>query len=782
MKFVISLVLLVCITPVFAQQFKVGVISDFEKSSNLASILNQIIQEIDQTTGTSREVSLGATIFGVSDIKSAQQSYHQFDDQVDLVIAVGSMSTKGLSLISNLPIPVVALGIIDPDLQEIPYISGTSGKPNFTYIWQTRDLDRELEAFHKIHDFKSVVVFVDEKAASTVSAQKARNLIDSLSRQLNAAVTIIPVGTNMDQVINQVPIEADATYFTVLLHQTESQIRWLIDQLHEQKIATFSGNARLVDYGVLGSMADENDLEQVIRKLAIMIDGIVSGSDLSSMPVMLDTNESLHINMATARKIQLSIPFEVLLTATLIGNNDGAVKTYSFEEIAEKSLEANLSIQISYQDVALSKVRVKSARSSVLPTLESGLTASQINEERANAAFNAPEQSLTAGLTFTQLIYSEKAIAAVKISKYLEKAQEYNTEAEVLRVLLDTYTAYLNVLSAKTNVQIQRENLSNTRKNKELAAIRVNLGASNNTDLYRWETELAIASQSVIEAQTTLLTAKLQLNTLLANTLDSAFEVEDISLEDELFKAFSQGPIAEVVKTPESLRMVSDFLVAESQRQNPNKKALLENMNAANRQLAQNQRLLYTPTIALQAQTSQVLARGGAGSTLDAQAMALGVTELQYNTWFAGISLSFPIFDGFGRQAAIQQSKIRLNQLDYSQTLLDQNLELGVRANVLDLLRASTNIRYSKSASESALENFDLVQENYKQGQVTITQLIDAQQRALEARLAAAFSIYQYIQAHLQLEFNVGSFIMLLPEDQLQHFNNRFQQYLNNQN
>jgi outer membrane protein TolC len=167
---------------------------------------------------------------------------------------------------------------------------------------------------------------------------------------------------------------------------------------------------------------------------------------------------------------------------------------------------------------------------------------------------------------------------------------------------------------------------------------------------------------------------------------------------------------------------------------------------------------------------------------LDAQAMALGVTELQYNTWFAGISLSFPIFDGFGRQAAIQQSKIRLNQLDYSQTLLDQNLELGVRANVLDLLRASTNIRYSKSASESALENFDLVQENYKQGQVTITQLIDAQQRALEARLAAAFSIYQYIQAHLQLEFNVGLFIMLMPEDQLEHFNNRFQQYLNNQN
>ncbi|TRX54885.1 TolC family protein [Fulvivirga sp. M361] len=192
--------------------------------------------------------------------------------------------------------------------------------------------------------------------------------------------------------------------------------------------------------------------------------------------------------------------------------------------------------------------------------------------------------------------------------------------------------------------------------------------------------------------------------------------------------------------------------------------------------------MLYTPTVAIQAQTSRVLGRGGVGSTLDASAMALGMNELQDNSWFAGISLSFPLFDGLSRKAAIQQSRVSLDQLDYSQTLLDQSLELGVRAGVLDLLSASTNIRFSKSASESARENFELIQENYKQGQVTITQLIDAQQTALEARLAAAFSIYEYIQAHLQLEFNVGSFIMLMPEDQLQAFNNRFQQYLTNQN
>src|SRR5690606_12167853 len=125
---------------------------------------------------------------------------------------------------------------------------------NFTYIWPTRNLEKELEAFHQIHDFKKVAVFVDEHAISTVNQQKARNMIDSLSIKLNTGLSIIPIGTNMEKVLGQLPAETDAAYFTVLLGQTKSQIQLLIDQLNARKIPTFSGNARLLDYGVLGSM------------------------------------------------------------------------------------------------------------------------------------------------------------------------------------------------------------------------------------------------------------------------------------------------------------------------------------------------------------------------------------------------------------------------------------------------------------------------------------------------------------------------------------------------
>ncbi|MEO1022795.1 MAG: TolC family protein [Bacteroidota bacterium] len=764
---------------VWAQSVRIGVISDLDESENLDIVLNQMIREIDQTTGSTRKVMLDTSAFGMSGAASVLETYRRMEGRIDLVLSIGSISGKVLSAEEELPIPVIALGIIDPELQDIPYVNGTSGKDNFSYVWQTRDLENELRAFQDLYEFRNLAIFVDEKVVSTVNTEKSDALTEALSSELNTRFSFIPVGNDMDAVINQIPADADAAYFTVMLGLQEPDAEILIKALNERNLPSFSGSASLIELGVLGSLTNQNNLDQGIRKLAIMVDGFLNGAPLSGLSVALDTKENLYINIATAREIELPIPFDILFTATITGDDDRSVKTYSFEEIAAKSLEANLNIRISYQDIELSELDIQSVRSNLLPSLSFGMTGSQINEERANAAFNSPERSLSADLDFTQLLYSENAIAAYKIAGYLNKAQEFNTEAEVLSVLLDTYVAYLNVLSSNTNVIIQRENLVNTKKNKELASIRVNLGASTNSDLYRWETELALSNQAVIEAQATLLSAKLQLNNLLANTLESEFDLNEVSLSDEWLQFFDQGQLSERIRTPRDLELISNFFVEESQRNNPNKKALLESINATNRQLTQNKRLMYIPTVALQAQTSQVLQRGGVGSTIDASAMALGISEFQDNSWFVGVSLSFPIFDGFSRTVAIQQSRVSLDQQDQTRVLLDQNLELGVRSSVLNVLSTSTNIEFTRTAAESAQKNFELVQDNYTQGQVTITQLIDAQQAALEARLASELSVFQYVQARLQLEFNVGSFTIMMTEEERQDFNNRLQNTLN---
>jgi outer membrane protein TolC len=251
-------------------------------------------------------------------------------------------------------------------------------------------------------------------------------------------------------------------------------------------------------------------------------------------------------------------------------------------------------------------------------------------------------------------------------------------------------------------------------------------------------------------------------------------------LEDELFRSFRESPIADLIEAPDDLRLASDFLVQVSLEQNPNKKQLLENIKATERQLQLTKRLLYVPTISLQAQVSEILARGGEGSEeTDTGGPSFG-TGLQDNSWSVAANLSYPLFTGFNRRVDKQKSQVQLEQLAYSNDNLEQALELSIRTSTINLLSATTNLGYSKKSSQSANQNFQLVQNNYREGAVNITQLIDAQEAALNANLQAAIAVYEYIFANLQLEYGIGLFSMFLTEEQVTDFNDRFLEFVLN--
>lgn len=759
-------------------QTKVGIITDLEENAQSKFIIDELITEIDKTTGVNLKVQTSEDIhfFDISSEIAAQEAYQKVN--ADLIIAIGGLSTASLAKLANLQKPVIGLGVFDPSIQDIPFKMGKSGKRNFTYLLTSRDIVTEIGSFQKLYGFDRLTLLIDPALNKTLTGSTRAALVDSIQNELNITVDIAVAGA-----VNETKsslANAEAVYLSAMISRNPSYITEIAKYLIEQRIPSFSTSKQHVENGILGSASGDNGPEQVIRRIGIMADDILAGRNASDIPVEFSFSESFYLNIETAQKMDFPVPFEVLLTANLVGEKISEGKTYSFSEIANRSLEENLNIKISYQDIDLADLDVRASRASIFPQLSSGLTGTQINEERANAAINSPEKSLDLDLSVQQIIYSEEALAAIKISRYLKTAQKYQTQAEVLNVLLDTYNAYLDVLAAKTNLTIQRENLENTRTNLELAKVRVDIGSSNTSDLYRWESELANATQSVIEAQAGVLALKLKLNNLLANGLGDDFEVNDIGLEDELYQAYKNGPLNGLITTPQSLKVASDFLVDESIANNPNKLQLLENIKASERQLQLNKRLIYVPTIAMKAQVTEVLARGGEGSEnppSDPTMPTFG-TGLMDNYWSAGVSLSYPIFTGFSRSVNKQKSQVQLEQLSYSNTSLNQGLELSIRSSTISLLSATTNLTYSRKSAESAAKNFKLVQSNYKAGSVNITQLIDAQQAALAAQLASAISIYDFISANLQIEYALGFFSMFQTEQELADFQNRFLEYV----
>ncbi|MCP3908969.1 MAG: TolC family protein, partial [Oceanicoccus sp.] len=223
---------------------------------------------------------------------------------------------------------------------------------------------------------------------------------------------------------------------------------------------------------------------------------------------------------------------------------------------------------------------------------------------------------------------------------------------------------------------------------------------------------------------------------------------------------------------PDDLRLISDFMAQEAQESHPTKKSLMANLQVAERQLAMNKRSYYLPTLALQGQMDEVLWRGGDGSD------PLPGQSFNDNSWNVALNISYPLFEGNRRHINVQKSKIQQDQLSLNIKNLDNALTLNIQANTLQLLSAMTNIEFAKKSAESAGKSMELVQNAYKQGVATLTDLLNSQQAALGAKLAQSNSVYNYLISFLELEGSVGYLHMLATEDEKQGFMDRLNQFI----
>ena len=758
-----------------AQTLNLGIVTDFSQSPEIDSIFQVITEEINKTVGPAREFVLDPASnvrYGIKTLDGAGEQYNQISGNTDLVILFGSVSIKGCVDQASFPVPTVGLGVIDPQLQDIPYEFGKTRVTNFSYIWAAKELRRELSIFQQIVPFDNLTILVNESTAPTFNEEKGIRYLDSLKKQLSAKIHILHIGTDIERSLSSLQTDVDAVYVSYLHGKKASDVNMIAQSLKDKKIPSFSSQKFHVDNGIMACISDKNDFGQVIRKLAIMVDGAVNGEALSEMPVNINFKEDLFLNSRTVKEIGIPLSFEIMFTANFIDDQED-LPVYSLDEVMERALKNNFGIKISNQDISLAIQDAKFAKTAVLPFLDLGINGQQVNEESTFVILDRPERRLAGQLALDQVIYSEEAMAGIKIAYYLQKAQESATEAQILQIFLNTYLDYFDVLAVKTALQIEAENLENLKTNLELARIRVNSGSASRAEILRWESEVAAASQKVVEANTNLFNTKFRLNTSLANTLEEEFDIADITIDDDLYKQFSESLIAQFIDNPNDIKVVSRFLVNESINKNPNKEALLQQINAVNRRNLQNKRLLYTPNIAFQAQMTQTFARGGANSNTQE-------FDIPDNTWSVGIGLSYPIFAGKKRRVNYQTTRIQLEQLNNSRMQLDQELELAVNTSLSNTVATSTNIGFSRVASDNAEVNFELVRDQYQAGEVNITQLIDAQQSSLTAKLRYAVAIYEYLQAQLQLEFSVGFFSMLATSEELQEFNDRFIEFRTN--
>ncbi|MEM1405749.1 MAG: TolC family protein [Bacteroidota bacterium] len=763
-----------------AQELKIGMIIDTEGNQERIGVLkNALIAEIQKTIGSSTKVSIeDQDIVPINwNAEAAVSSYSNLAERCDVIILVGVLSAKTILNNSPLSKPTLAIGITNIELQEIPITSaGTSGVRNFSYVLTSRDIEDELTNFYELVKFKKLAIIVHDKNPLIINVEKANVKLREMSEKFNSEINLVLAGDNIEQSLQTIPDGTDAALVASIYEFDDAQVEEIAQVLVNKKIPSYTLRKDYVSMGIMSSVTADDGYGSLIRKLAIMIDEIGLGVPVENLSVTLDYKKQLFLNLETTYKIGYSPSFQSLFTANLINSDfgDEEITTYGLSELMKKALEVNLGIQISQKDIELVEQDVKTANSDYLPTLTGSLDYTQINEGSTSEFIGQSERTTTESLELNQVLYSENVSANIGIQKYLLEAQKYATQQEINDVILGVYAAYFDILLVQSNIKIQRENLELLKKNLELAQLRRDIGQTNSSDVYRWESEVAESTQTLIEDQTSLLVAKINLNVFLNNTLGEEFNVEDVTLEGELYNFFENNPVAGDIVGPDDIRKTSNFLIEEAIRNYPPRQEFQANIAATERQLKGNKRAYYTPTLSFGATQSEVLDRSGAGS------VETDMSNFFDSNWSVGLNLSYPLFDGNRRRYDIQTSKIQLKQLELGLNDFDNVLKFNVKNAIIDVVTSRTNIDFSRISADNSWKNFLIIQDKYRQGTVAVIDLFDAQNTALETKLSFNNSVYNYLVAFVTLENNIGFYSMLSSAEELAGIAERYQEFLSN--
>lgn len=759
------------------ERVAIGIIADESQRAETDFWLAPLKRELNALLGSKYQIRiLEDKILGADwSARVAAKNYDRLmrDQNVDIVIGIGLLTSSVIAQERPYPKPVIALGILDPKLQGLPLPEkNRSNVPNLTYVLlSNRSLARELDVFFELFPHRKVgVVFHGEWLNFFIEDEAfLQNFLRDVMEKNRTSFALLPFADAGETLSLAVQQGVDAFYIGYLGPHEGAAKRAFIDSINARGLPSFGSSVRDVRQGVLAATAPEENLSRIIRRVSLHVEAILNGEEVARLPVHMSFEENLTLNMQTANAIGFSPTYTVLAKAELVDEFAlEGVRAVDLRQVVREVMDANLGLKIQRGAVAAAHKDVTRSRTRLFPALSLNATGVQIDKNSARFGQRA-ERAVTGRAGVEQVIFSERALSDMAIKRYQLHSVEYGYEKLKLDAILDAAVAYFQVLRAKTGRKIQRDNVALTKRNLEIARQREAIGYSGRSDVYRWESRLTTANTNLLSAKNDVELAKIQLNQLLNRPIDEAFIARETALSDSLYLSYL-GSVEKYIDTPKSLRIYTDFLIEEARLNAPEIRQIAANINALQRSLQSLKLARFVPTLALSAEWQHVVFRRGMGLEI------AGVDPID-NPWNVSLNASLPLFRGGATRVDIQKARIEIDKLEDQRAQLMRVLELNVRATMLDVVVKSVNLESSQKSAELADKSLELVQSEYAQGRVSIVDLVDAQNAALNARLNALDSGYEFLTSLLKTERAVGKFSLLGTSEERDEFLDRFERY-----
>ncbi len=731
----------------FAKTVNVGLVVD-GKSEGLLKAVAVLKEEIKSLASEDTEVVFLADKqifceFDSQKIAVAIDSLNK-DKEVDICFLVGTLSSKEGFLANNLDKPFIAGELLN-------FKPNSKISENFYFSHFKQDFYKNIIALLNTLNYKNTLIVgsnlyfnsIDD-FQETIAKEFYKNAIECDFFKWNG----VDVGDLTDRIKNKdCVIVVDSGFYS------DEQVHLLVDFLSKKQTPVFSNEKRFVKAGGVCAFDIENRSVKTAKHLAVMFDSVCEKEKKENFNFLLDENLQLFVNSNSFSKVNCYLPFSMLLDATDIGDKNKNRKALTLKKAVELSVKNNLEVEIEKRDTSIEKANLKAAKSNLKPQVDLSLTGLKLDKKSTTYVLNIPENSIKGEIFLTQVLYSEDANNYISIEKYLVEAKKYKLQTKVLDTMLKTCNAYINVLKAKSILRILKEDLEVKNKNLQLAKIRNEKGVSSPSDVYRWESIIAITKSKVLLAKVNLKNAREEFFRVLNIKSFDNLTLSDLDYKEKMLFVNSEK-MFKLLDNPHSLKILENFLIQNFNTSSPELKAYDKLIDASKRELKAAKRGYFAPTVALVGSYSEVLDKWGAGTTVIPLPPEFGamLPEVSDKRWYFGVSVKFSPFKG-GKKAA---RKIKATETLYKTKAEKEDLEEKIKSNLRVLiykLRTSLDsIKLAESAKNAAYKNLKLVQDAYKEGLVDITSLMDAQNAYISAKEYYKNTVYTFVSDYLTID------------------------------
>ena len=407
------------------------------------------------------------------------------------------------------------------------------------------------------------------------------------------------------------------------------------------------------------------------------------------------------------------------------------------DEAVEIALKRNYDILIAKQNLETAKANNTVGNSGMLPninaTVGDNFSLTNLNQKFTNGTeinrnnVQGNNLNTTVALGWTVFDGLKMFITKNKLTQ-LEAMERFNLMENVQNTVSQIILSYFDVVKQQQQLKTLREALAISEERIKITEAKFTLGSSSKVDFLQAKVDANQKRSEIYNQENLIVTAKKNLNRLLARDIEEMFEVVDsISLDKSV--------ALENIKN-EALRGNNEL-----------------KMSAKSKEIAKLERkeigALLSPTIKLNAAYSYSLANSQAGFSLFNQSYGPSV----------GGTVVIPIFNGMDVNRKLEVSKINIQKQEYQYNNIRAKVNLATDKAMRDYVNALKILQLEEANVLLAKENKDIAAERFRLAQSNAIELREAQKSYEDALTRTVTARYNAKAAETEMKRLSGQLI-----------------------